>query len=440
MTAESRKVRARIKDTLQDRSIPDLRKAIAPDFSRTPPRIRNAASITSAAVGRRWDILHAETQADLADRNALLDACDLVHMPAYGANIENFVGTVKVPLGVLGPLRVNGVYAKGDYYVPLATTEAALVASYHRGAGLISEGGGCSALLLSEGVSRSPCFSFASLYEVGRFIIWVSARFNDLKRIAEGTTRHGKLLEVRTAVEGNNCYLTFEFSTGDAAGQNMVTIATQAVCAHIAGNSPVKARSIAIEANISGDKKASFASFVGVRGKKVAAEVVLPAALVEKHLHTTVAAIDHQWRIGVVGSVMSGTIGAQSHYANGLAALFIATGQDAACVSEAAVGITRLEKTSEGDLYAAVTLPNLIVGAVGGGTGLPSQSACRRIAATDNAREFAELCAALCLAGELSLIGAVCAGDFSRAHQKLARGRNQTRAADGTRSAAGTRD
>lgn len=425
MTAESKKVRARIKDARQERSTTELRKAMTTDFSAASPRMRNAAHISRAAVARRWDILHEQTPADPADREALLDACDVVRMPAYGRNIENFVGTVKVPVGVAGPLRVNGLYAKGDYYVPMATTEAALVASYHRGSLLVSEGGGCSALLLSEGVSRSPCFSFGKLEEVGRFVIWMSGRFNEFRRIAESTTSHGKLLEVRTAVEGNNCYLTFEFSTGEAAGQNMVTIATEAVCAYIARKSPVKARRIVIEGNLSGDKKATFASFLGVRGKKVAAEVVLSAALVEKHLHTTVADLDHQWRIGLVGSVMSGTIGAQSHYANGLAALFIATGQDAACVSEAAVGITRLEKTDNGDLYASVTLPNLIVGAVGGGTGLPSQAACRRIAATDNAREFAELCAAVCLAGELSLIGALCAGEFSRSHQKLARSRKQ---------------
>jgi hydroxymethylglutaryl-CoA reductase (NADPH) len=308
--------------------------------------------------------------------------------------------------------------------LPLATTEAALVASYHRGSLLLTEAGGCSTLLLSEGLTRAPCFTFTSLADVGEFLIWASSQFDYFKKIAEGTTLHGKLLDIYTTVEGNHCYLNFEFSTGEAAGQNMVTIATEAVCQYIVESSPIKPKRMTIEGNLSGDKKASFLSFLGVRGKKVTAEALIPSRLIKKYLHTTVEDMQHQWQIGLLGGVMSGTVGAQSHYANALAALFIATGQDAACVAEAAVGITRLEKTTAGDLYTSVTMPNLIVGTIGGGTKLPSQAACARIiriADSDHAKEFSEVCAALCLAGELSIIGAMCAGQFSRAHQKLAR-------------------
>ena len=129
--------------------------------------------------------------------------------------------------------------------------------------------------------------------------------------------------------------------------------------------------------------------------------------------------------MSVIGGVMSGSIGVQGHFANGLAALFIACGQDAACVAEAAVGVTRFEVRDDGGLYAAVTLPNLIVGTVGGGTQLPSQKACLDIlglAGPGHARAFAEVAAGLVLAGELSIIGALTAGHFTRAHQKLARG------------------
>jgi hydroxymethylglutaryl-CoA reductase (NADPH) len=186
-----------------------------------------------------------------------------------------------------------------------------------------------------------------------------------------------------------------------------------------------------VEANMSGDKKATSQSFLSVRGKKVGAEIVLPAALVEKRLHTTARAMADYARMSMIGGLMSGSIGAQGHYANGLAALFIACGQDAACVAEAAVGITRFELRDDGDLYASVTLPNLVVGTVGGGTGLPTQKACLDIlglSGTGHARAFAEVAAALSLAGELSIIGALCAGHFTRAHRDLARGPASSRA------------
>jgi hydroxymethylglutaryl-CoA reductase (NADPH) len=155
-------------------------------------------------------------------------------MQQYERNIENFIGTVKLPIGLAGPLRVNGLFAQGDYYVPLATTEAALVASYSRGAKLISAVGGCTVMLLNEGVSRAPGFAFRNLEEVGKFMLWAIEQQATFKQIAESTTRHGKLTDMRITVEGNHVYLDFQFTTGDAAGQNMVTIATQAVCDYIA--------------------------------------------------------------------------------------------------------------------------------------------------------------------------------------------------------------
>ena len=133
-------------------------------------------------------------------------------------------------------------------------------------------------------------------------------------------------------------------------------------------------------------------------------------------------------QISAMGGVMSGTIGVQGHYANGLAALYLACGQDAACVAESAVGVTRFEVDSRGGLYAAVTLPSLIVGTVGGGTSLPSQRACLEIlglAGSGKAQALAEVCAALALAGELSIVGALCAGEFARAHERLRRWRSE---------------
>jgi hydroxymethylglutaryl-CoA reductase (NADPH) len=229
---------------------------------------------------------------------------------------------------------------------------------------------------------------------------------------------------MRVAVEGNHVHLMLEFETGDAAGQNMATIAADAICSYIEEHSPVRSRCWFVEGNLSGDKKATMGSLASVRGRKVCAEVELQADLIEQRLHTTSERLVDYWRLSAVAGVMSGSIGVHGHYANGLAALFIACGQDAACVAEAAVGITRFEPRPGGALYATVTLPNLIVGTVGGGTRLPSQRACLDIlglAGAGHARAFAEVAAAVALAGELSITGALTAREFTRAHQRLAR-------------------
>jgi len=377
--------------------------------------VPGASLATEEAIERRWKLLPANAKPALWQGKEL---------SLYGGNIEYIVGLMNVPVAVAGPLRVNGCAANGDFYVPLATTEAALVASYTRGCQLLSESGGCSTLILAEGVSRAPGFVFSDLREVGMFVTWLLSEKESLREAAEATTRHGKLLDLRLTVEGNHVYVIFEYFTADAAGQNMVTIATQAACDYIRDHSPVKPKYIFVEANLSGDKKASAQSFQTVRGRKVAAECLVPADVLTKRLHTNAAAMEEYWRMSALGGVLSGTIGVQGHYANGLAALFLATGQDVACVSEAAVGVTRFEAREDGSLYASVTLPNLIVGTVGGGTKLPSQSACLEILGlrgAGHARALAEVAAALALAGELSIIGALAAGHFTRAHKKLAR-------------------
>jgi len=197
------------------------------------------------------------------------------------------------------------------------------------------------------------------------------------------------------------------------------------VCEHIMQNASVRPQSYFVEANLSGDKKATAHSFVTVRGRKVSAEVTLPAELVKSRLHTTPKEMETYWKMSAIGAIQSGAIGVQGHYANALAAFYIACGQDPACVAESAVGVTRFEVTEDGDLYAAVTLPSIVVGTVGGGTRLPSQRACLEImglAGPGNAQALAEVCGALALAGELSITAALCSGDFTRAHQTLARG------------------
>jgi hydroxymethylglutaryl-CoA reductase (NADPH) len=412
---------------LATRTKEDIARQNQPD-TETPlkPWIRTARGLDPAFTAAAWRTLLKHSGASEADKAQLLDTRAEADLEAYDHNIENYIGTLRLPVGVAGPLRVNGTFAKGDYYVPLATTEAALVASYARGARLISAAGGATTALLAEGVHRSPGFAFASVTDAGLFIAWVVQNVDLLKAAAETTTRHGKLVEISPHLEGDHVYLVCTYTTGDAAGQNMVTIATEALCEAIEVQCPVKPLFWFVEGNFSGDKKASALSFLSVRGRKATASVDLPGDLVRSHLHTTPERMQDYWRMSALGGVMSGSIGVQGHYANGLAALYLATGQDAACVAESAVGVTRIEHRAGDRLFVSVTLPNIIVGTVGGGTKLPTQSAGLNILGLrgeGHARGFAEVAAAVCLAGELSIIGALCAHEFASAHQKLARGK-----------------
>ena len=428
MPADYRRIADFLKAAVAGRSPADLAR-LRPHHGEARPRVPGAGAVTPEAIDARWALPGLPPAA----RGVLCDARALADAEAYEHNVEQFIGVARVPLGLVGPLRVNGLFAHGDYYVPLATTEAALVASYARGARLLTEAGGCTTLVLNEGVTRAPGFAFDTVVDAALFIAWSTARLDDFRRVAAETTQHGQLVDLEVTLEGNHVYLGFEFTTGDASGQNMVTFATEAICRYIAAESPVTPRYHFLEANLSGDKKATARSFLGVRGRKVSAEVRVPAALIDKRLHTTPDRLVDYWRMSALGGVMSGSLGVQGHYANGLAALFIACGQDAATVAEAAVGITRFERLDDGGLYAAVTLPNVIVGTVGGGTGLPTQRACLEVMGlhgAGHARAFAEVTASLALAGELSITGALAAGHFAAAHRRLARGRPPREAPD----------
>ncbi len=344
---------------------------------------------------------------------------------AYEHNIENYVGVARVPVGLAGPLRIFGTAARGEYPIPLATTEAALVASYNRGMRLVGLSGGCSAAVLDERMERSPAFVLRSLRDAVEFARWIRENRAQLAAVAETTSRYARCVAVDPIVEGNHVYLCCGFQTGEAAGQNMVTIATAALCQYIVDRAPHDIMSYFIESNFSGDKKASARAFVTTRGRRVSADVTLPAPLVVEYLHVAPRDLAAYWRMAAVGAAMSGAIGIQGHYANGIAALAIATGQDVACVAESACGITRFEVDDRGNLYASVTLPNVVVGAVGGGTKLPTPRAALEIMAAGgpiNANALAEITAGVVLAGELSIAGAICAGEFAAAHERFARG------------------
>ena len=385
-----------------------------------PPRLTGTTEHCRESMQERRELLSGQSisTAALAGEVPCIDPEELC------ANVENQVGMAQIPLGVIGPLRINGTAAHGDFYVPMATTEGALIASFHRGALVASMSGGVTCCCLTESVTRAPCFMFDSLRDVGQFLAWLLPEYDKLQTVVSQKTAHGKLLDLRTSIVGKEVYLLFEFTTGDAGGQNMVTIATQAICEWVIQRTPIAPRHWFIDGNMSGDKKATMQAFTYARGKKVVAECVLRRRLVKRFLHATPQQMFRYWQISGLGGIQSGSIGIQGHYANGLAAIFIACGQDPACVAEAAIGITRMDLTDEGDLYVSVALPNLICGTVGGGTHLPTARECLEMIdcyGAGKARKFAEVICSTVLCGEVSIIGAMAAGDFASAHETYGR-------------------
>ena len=339
-------------------------------------------------------------------------------------NIENMIGMTCIPTGIVGPLRINGLHAQGDFYVPLATSEGALVASYSRGAKVVTLAGGASCLTTVEQVQRAPGFAFDTMAEAIQFAAWAVGEFDHIRDVAERRTRHGRLVNMRVQPQANFVYLILDFYPGDAAGQNMVTFAAAAVCEDLLQRTPVTPRHWVVESNMSGDKKGTSLSFLDTRGRNTTAEVKLSRSLVEEHLRTTPERISEVWRMSLVGGIQTGSIGVSGHVANAVAALFLACGQDVACVSEASTALHRMEMTEQGDLYVCVTLPNLILGTVGGGTRLPTATESLRILGClgdGRAAKFAEIAAGLALAGEISIIAAMCTGEFAQAHQALGR-------------------
>jgi hydroxymethylglutaryl-CoA reductase (NADPH) len=254
-----------------------------------------------------------------------------------------------------------------------------------------------------------------------KFILSIAPSFQE---IASTRSSHAKLKDFRVNMEGNKVILIFDFQTCDAAGQNMVTLCTESICEHIVEATPIQPDFWYIESNYSGDKKATAVSFSNVRGKKVIAESIVKKEIVKKVLRSTPEEISKYWLTSSICSIESGSIGIQGHFANGLAAIFIACGQDVVCVAESFVGVTRMEVNEDGDLYISVTLPSLVVGTVGGGTWLPTQKECLEMidcSGNGKARKFAEICAATVLCGELSIAVSIASGDFAKAHKLFGR-------------------
>ncbi len=339
-------------------------------------------------------------------------------------NIENFVGYTQVPLGLAGPLLINGDYAKGTYMIPLATTEGALVASYSRGMKAAKLAGGINTICVKDQLERVPYFEFASAKAARDFGNWIKQQEHEFQPLVSSTSNYCLYKSLKVIQEGRGVLLKLSFTTADAAGQNMVTLATEAICQYALSHSPAQPTNWYIEGNHSGDKKAQSMSLSQARGKKIIAEVTLPRAVVKKILKSTPEAICQYYLTATLSNLQTGAIGNVGHVANALTAIYLACGQDVAGVTESAIGILRMETTKEGDLYAALTLPALVVGTVGGGTHLPTQAEALQLIdcyGAGKARQFAEICCATALAGELSIAAAIAENHFTRAHKILGR-------------------
>ncbi|MFC6834921.1 hydroxymethylglutaryl-CoA reductase (NADPH) [Halomarina ordinaria] len=379
------------------------------------------ADADTAAAARRH-LLETETGADLSTvGDYSFDAADA------DSAIENMVGAAQIPMGVVGPVRLDGGAATGERYLPLATTEGALLASVNRGCTAIRRAGGATARVLKSAMTRAPVFRVADVGEADAVVSWVRANEAALRDAAEGTTSHGELREVTPYVVGDNVFLRFAYDTKDAMGMNMATIATQAACEVVEAETP--ASLVALSGNLCSDKKPAAVNAVEGRGRTVAADVVLPRDLVADVLKTTPEAIaEANTRKNLVGSAKAGALGFNAHAANVVAAAFLALGQDPAQVVEGSNTITTAD-VRDGDLYASVTLASLEVGTVGGGTKLPTQSEALSVLGVggggdppgSNADALAEVIATATLAGELSLLGALASSHLASAHEELGR-------------------
>jgi hydroxymethylglutaryl-CoA reductase (NADPH) len=340
-------------------------------------------------------------------------------------NVENFVGVAQVPIGLAGPLLVNGEHATGEFFVPLATTEGTLVASYNRGMKLTRAAGGITTTVIDDRMQRAPVFSFNNAREARDFKLWLDAHFDEIAAAAQTTTTSGKLIEIQKFPVSKLLYTRFNYTTGDAAGQNMTGKATFAACAWIKQHYPGELHFL-LEGQFATDKKTSVVNMLHTRGKRVVAEITLPAALVEEQMHVSTDKLFSARMKGQLGSIMSVTNNNGNHSANGITAMFIATGQDVANVAESSALYGFSELLPNGDFYASITLPALIIATYGGGTGLATQRECLEMLGcygTGGVYKLAEIVAATVLAGELSLGSAVVAEEWVQAHDDLGRNR-----------------
>lgn len=371
----------------------------------------------------------------IAERRALVEetgGIKLQHIAHHSfdphmakGNCENFVGVAQVPIGIAGPLLVNGEHAKGEFLIPLATSEGTLVASYNRGMKVLNQCGGVHVTVMADAMQRAPVFIFENSRAGRAFVDWVQANLPRIREEAEATSRVAKLQYIDPYVASKFVYLRFNFTTGDAAGQNMVGRATFAACNWILDNYEGIVN-FYLESNFATDKKASQINIMRTRGKRVTAEATVPRDVLVSTLRVDPDKLAYHYGVANVGAFLSGANNNGLQSANGITAMFIATGQDVANVAESSAGILYSEKTASGDLYISLTIPSLIVATYGGGTGLATQRECLEILGCHGrgkVNRLAEIVASVALAGEVSLAAAISASDWVSSHENYGRNR-----------------
>jgi hydroxymethylglutaryl-CoA reductase (NADPH) len=373
------------------------------------------------------EIIRARKQFILDQTGASLE-----HVTQYSfdprltqGNIEHFTGVAQVPLGFAGPLLVRGEHADGEYYVPLATSEGTLVASYNRGMKVLHECGGVKCAVVGDNMQRAPVFIFEDAARARRFADWIAANTDEIKAVSEATDPFIRFKYVDYYLASKFVYLRLNFTTGDAGGQNMVGKATFAACNWILQNCDVvEIQRFFLESNFATDKKASMINMMRTRGKRVTAEAVIKRDVLIEIMHADTESLYAHSKASNIGSMLSGANNNGCHAANGITAIFLACGQDVANVSESSMGILYTELLENKDLYISITLPALIVATCGGGTGLPTQREC--LEAMDcygvgKVRKFAEIVAGTVLAGEISLAAAISSLDWVSSHEQMGR-------------------
>lgn len=377
-------------------------------------------------IARRQAFIESETGASLDHtRRYSFDP------QAMSGNIENLFGVVQVPVGLAGPLLVDGEHAQGEFYVPMATIEGTMLASYNRGMKVIRESGGVRTTVCGEAMQRAPCFVFRDAREARDFEQWLVANFEPIRDVAESTTSVGKLREIEHYIAHNMVFTRFDYTTGDAAGQNMTSKATFAACEWIRQQVP-HMRHYLLSGNFDTEKRTSSVNSLKGRGRRVTAEITVPREVLQRNLRVTPEAMHYGQGITTIASFLTHSSNNAAHPANGLAALYLATGQDIANIGESNQCTVYTRVTREGDYFFSVTLPALIVATYGGGTNLPTQRECLEILGCHGkgkALKLAEIAAGLVVAGELSLGAATRVdkatgrNEWVEAHERLGRNR-----------------
>lgn len=398
---------------------------LRPDTAR-PASVPHKKRYTAEALSdrRRW--VADATGADLAP----LSGEQAPAAGLYSGNIESHVGFVQVPIGAAGPLLIHGEHADGVFYVPLATTEGALVASCTRGMRAVSESGGATVRVVSDQMMRAPMFTFDSLTESVAFADWVRANLAPIRGMAEAQSRVARLLSLEPMVLGDAVCLQLSFHTGDAYGANMVMKCCWAVCQWIEREFPaatgIAPRAWYVDSQLGGEKKVNAMTYTSsLRGKRVVAETHLHRDVMRRILRVTPEDMFAALNAGMGPTLAAHMLGCNVNFANVVAALYTATGQDIATIPESSQGQISFRLTDEG-MYFGVMLPNVVVATVGGGTALPSQRASLEMLGCfgeGKARRLAEIVAASAMALDISTYAAIAADHFVQAHERLGRNR-----------------